>query len=150
MVNEANFPALGTPPPKKMPVADPGRPSLLKVVSDRATADAEAMAAKAEAGPLEEAEPAMFFPPGGRFLQRVAEREAREARMRDERDMELLYESSSFFRALMNQRSSTTHERNFQPAWLSAHSSAPETWESPSAHSNEESDGYKSGDSDYL
>jgi len=155
VINDTNFPALGgaAPAPKKAPVADPARPTLLKVVCDRAIADAAATAAAKDAPQVMD-EPPMFLPPVGNFLKRAAERAAREARMRDERELALLCESSSFMRAMLAHRPPTQRyyqEHDFQPTWSDARGDAPEVWESAGSNEDwdDESSGYKSADSDY-
>ena len=112
------YPALGgkaAPVVKKTVLVEDTRSSLLKVVSDRAEADAieaeiEAQREKRQALQVE-TDDAFGLPPFARYYAARDKRLAREARERYNKEMGLLCEHSSLFRTYManTQRAASQH-----------------------------------------
>lgn len=110
------YPALGgAPVVKKTVLVEDTRPSLLKVVSDRAEADAieaEITAQREKRQALQvETDEAFGLPPFARYYAARDKRLAREERERYNKEMGLLCEHSSLFRSYIanTQRAASQH-----------------------------------------
>jgi len=120
------YPALGgakaVPVVKKTVLVEDARPSLLKVVSDRAEADAieaEITAQREKRQALQvETDDAFGLPPFSRYYAARDKRLAREKRERENKEMAVLCEHSSLFRSYFANRAAP------QPYYEAAH----ETW----------------------
>jgi hypothetical protein len=123
---EEMYPALGgakaVPVVKKTALVEDSRPSLLKVVSDRAEADAieaEIIAQREKRLAAEtETRDAFGLPPFSRYYAARDKRLAREKRERDNKELAMLCEHSSLFRSYIanTQRAASQHYYQEQEA----------------------------------